>query len=86
MTKLLEDGLKNCQLWSRDYEPSLVATLAPPHTSWSAAQKQYSLPISLSDHRVLRALMKTGLMTHVNSRSTALKNDNLTLVYVQPST
>jgi hypothetical protein len=47
MTKLLVDGLKNCRPWSGYYEPSPVATLAPPHTSWSTAQKQYSLWISL---------------------------------------
>jgi hypothetical protein len=35
---------------------------------------------------VLRTLMKIGLMKHVNSRSTALKNDSLTPMYVQPST
>jgi hypothetical protein len=35
---------------------------------------------------VLRTLMKTGLMKHVNSRSTALKHDGLTPVYVQLST
>jgi hypothetical protein len=35
---------------------------------------------------VLRTLMKSGLMKHLNSRSTALKNDSLTHVYVQPST
>jgi hypothetical protein len=85
MTKLLEDGLKNCQLWSGDYEPNPVTTLVPPHTSWSMAQKQYSLQISLSDHHVLRTLMKIGLIKHMNSRSTALKNDGLTPVYVQPS-
>jgi hypothetical protein len=41
--KLLEDGLKNCRLWSGDCEPSPVATLAPPHTSWFTTQKLYSL-------------------------------------------
>jgi hypothetical protein len=30
-------------MWSGDCEPSLVAIRAPPHTSWSMAQKQYSL-------------------------------------------
>jgi hypothetical protein len=86
MTKPLDDGLKNCRLWSGDCEPSLVAIRAPPHTSWSTAHKLYSLQISLSDHRVLRTLMKIGLMKHVNLRSTALKNDDFTPVYVQPST
>jgi hypothetical protein len=31
---------------------------------------------------MLRTLIKIGLMKHVNSRSTALKNDGLTHVYV----
>jgi transposase InsO family protein len=70
------------ELPSGDCEPSPVATLALPHISWSMAQKQYSLQISLSDHRVLRTLLKTDSMKHGNSRSTALKNDGLTLVCV----
>jgi hypothetical protein len=67
------------EVWGLRTQPS--PTLAPPHTSWSMAQKQYSLQILLSDHHVWRTLMKTGLMKHVNSRLTALKNDSLTLVY-----
>jgi hypothetical protein len=30
--------------------------------------------------------MKIGLMKHVNSRLTAMKNDDLTPIYIQPST
>jgi hypothetical protein len=86
MTKPLEDGLKNCQLWSGGYKPSAVATLALHHILWSMAQKQYSLQISLSNHRVLRTSTMTNPMKHRNSRSTALKNDGFTLVCVQPST
>jgi hypothetical protein len=80
--KALGRWLKELLSMAGDYKPSLVATLVLPHTLWSMAQKQYSLQISLLDHRVLRILMKTSLMKHVNSRLTALKNDGLNPVYI----
>jgi hypothetical protein len=55
---------------------------ASPYFMVYGAEAVLPADIAFISPRV-KTLMKTGLTKHVNSTSTALKNDGLTPVYVQ---